>query len=309
MGKTCLSLLVGVSFLCAAFGAEAQPDPSAGAFFVTGEPAAPVGKRPRFKAPMPSNGPTVLPQVTNGTNAVTQLWQATMLSEDSGCTVTAVGPLALLTAAHCLKYSTIITIVVGQTERTATCELSGVYSDQYDRTPQPTLADWERASADYALCRISDGGPGLKPDKFETISNAPVLSVNDDIRIIGYGCNGTTLLSGGGGVLREGTARINRLPQGANNYIELRADGAQSNAIVCPGDSGGAAYWPTSNDERKIIGINSRTGLKSDRKTLSGTSFISSLDTVTGIDFTLAWAKKHNVQVCGVWAGPNKCRN
>ena len=310
MGNVGRLLVAGAISLCAASVAEAQlPNASAGESFVTGEPAAPAGKRPRFRAPAPSDATsTASPQVTNGTEAVAADWQATLLSEDSGCTVTAVGPLALLTAAHCLKFSKTITIVISNAERTAICDLSGRYSDQYDQTKTPTAEDWDRASADYALCRIIDGGPGLAPNRFETISNAPVLSNNDVVRIIGYGCNGTTLLSTGGGKLREGTARIGALPQGDNNYIELRADGSQNNAIVCKGDSGGAAYWPTPKDERKIIGINSRTGVKSDGKTLSGRSFITSMDTVTGIDFALTWARTNNVQVCGVWGGTSRCR-
>lgn len=301
-------VLIGTFSLCLVAAAEAQQTiSSTGERFVHGGPAAPAGKRPVFRAPAPSDG-TINPQVTNGRDAVTADWQATLLSDGSGgCTVTAVGPRALLTAAHCLKYGKTIIIVVGNLERTALCELSDQFSD-YDRNKTPTTSEWNSASADYALCLMNDDGPGLAPDKFETIGNAPVLAENDTVRLVGYGCNGTTLLAKNGGKLREGTARIKALPQGPNNYIELRGDGSQNNASICEGDSGGAAYWPTAKEGRKIIGINSRTGVLADGITLSGRSFISSMDTVTGIDFALTWAKSRKVQVCGVWGGTNRCR-
>jgi len=299
--------LAGAFLLCLAAAAAAQPISSTGERYVSGSSAASTGKRPVFRAPAPSDG-SINPQVTNGRDAATADWPATLLADGSGgCTVTAVGPKALLTAAHCLKYGTVITIVVGNIERTASCDLSGHYRD-YDRNKTPTTFEWNSASADYALCLINDDGPGLAPDRFETISNAPVLSVNDTVRLVGYGCNGTTLLAKDGGKLREGTARIKALPQEPNNYIELQADGSQNNASVCEGDSGGAAYWPAAKEGRRIIGINSRTGVLADGSTVSGRSFISSMDTITGIDFALTWAKSKKVQVCGVWGGTNRCR-
>ena len=56
MGNVGRLLVAGAISLCAASVAEAQlPNASAGESFVTGEPAAPAGKRPRFRAPAPSD--------------------------------------------------------------------------------------------------------------------------------------------------------------------------------------------------------------------------------------------------------------
>lgn len=287
-----------------------QPDVSAGTFFPTSIDASarPPTGRPTFFVPTSNAG--VKPQVTNGQEVNRDQWQATLLSQSNGCTATVVGPFAILTAAHCLKFGLAISIFVAGIERYATCEVSSSYSADYDVQGKRTDENWDKTSADYAMCAVDDGGGGLKPDKFETINISPTLTTNQQIRLIGYGCNGDTVISQGGGTLRTATGRIKSLPVNDNNYIVVGAADGQDNAILCPGDSGGSAYWPIviAGGSRRIVGINSRTGVLKDEKTLSGTSFVSSLSTPAAITFLTTWAKKHNLDVCGVTPSAMNCR-
>ncbi|MBI3196135.1 MAG: trypsin-like serine protease [Rhodospirillales bacterium] len=311
MSRLTFSIVVGCAVAALWSPAWAQqPDASAGVYFSTGMdvPPPPPGKRPTFFTPTPTFG--VKPLVTNGTEVTYGQWQATLLSTNNGCTATAVGPFAILTAAHCLKYGLSITIEVNGIERFATCEIATDYSADYDIKGKETDANWNKTSADYALCAIDDGGAGLKPDKFETINISPILATNQSVRLIGYGCDGGTILSQGGGTLRTATAVVHSLPTGNNNYIQLRAANAQNNAILCPGDSGGTAFWPVviAGGSRRIVGVNSRTGVLSDKKTLSGTSFVSSMSSPAAVTFLTTWAKQHKVEVCGVTPSASNCR-
>jgi hypothetical protein len=266
-------------------------------------------KTPRFEAP--ANSTTEIePQVTNGTKAEYKDWPATLLSDDTGCTVTAVGPRAFLMAAHCLKFVGLKPVIVAEgQERYVTCEKANGYDDAYDTPGKDTDANWDSISRDYALCLIDDPRMSLKTTRFETIQRSTVVSFGDAILLLGYGCNGSTILSGGHRTLRTATARVTRLPQGQSNFIELSADGGQNNGILCKGDSGGAAFWPATSGQRKIVAVNARTGLKDDRVTLNGLSFVSSMSTKFAYDFTREWATKHNVSICGAGASNANCRN
>jgi hypothetical protein len=249
---------------------------------------------------------TVQPQVTNGVEVLQSDWPATLKSSYTGCTATAVGSRAILLAAHCLKFGLETIITAEDEDRHVSCATEG-YSSDYDDKKGETKENWDKVSADYALCFIKDPKKALKKTKFETIRLSPVIAANDVVRLIGYGCNGDKVLSEGDGRLRTASSVVARLPEGNNNFFELKADAGYNNGILCSSDSGGAAYFPFQANSRKIIGVNSRTGLKEEKK-LNGISYIASLSTPPAAKFITTWAGHHNIKVCGATPSNENCR-
>ena len=284
-----------------------KPDSTSGSHFL----AWPDGftKRPgRASFAQPGNS-TIRPQVSNGVLADFKQWPATFLASGSGCTATAVGPKAILTAAHCLGGLTDVTVSIAGRDRLATCAVPKNFSEEYDLAGRDTVENWNRASLDVALCLVDDQGPALRPGKFETIDVA-TPNPSGTVRLVGFGCDGASLQSAGGGALTTATSIVYKAPAASNHYLELRADSSTNNGILCPGDSGGGAYAPPAivGSQRKIVGVNSRTGVKADRKTLSGASFVSYLSTATLAKFVRDWAGS-TIQVCGVNWSSKDCRS
>jgi len=250
------------------------------------------------------------PLVARGEAADSKDWPATLLASSVGCTATLVGPRAVLTAAHCVVDGGAYTVFIRNIDNTMDCTHAKEYS--------PDVAQWDRTSADYAMCvlRISVAGKGIR---FENVGAGPLVTSGDTVRLLGYGCDGATTTSTGFGVLRTGLTAVESTPPAtsANNYIvtdwSKGAFGHAKGAALCPGDSGGAAYWPSPlNDSvkvRRIIGVNSRTGVEAGGgNVLNGKSFLSSLLTPTALTFLNIWKDK-GIEICGVTPGMAECRN
>ena len=250
-------------------------------------------------------------EISNGIPVDPKDWPATVISQPSGCTATFVGPQALLTAAHCVQDNQEVMAYIAGKTRYATCHQASRYSAQYDQTQ--TLDNWDRTSADYAICIVNkeDTVTGVP---FEVVGAGPLLVHNAQIRLLGFGCNGTTDKSDGYEFLRTAGARVTTLPslaQSGNNYILTDwtnggYQGAKGGAL-CPGDSGGSVFWPLGDGTRRIVGLNSRTQTvsKTDR-TLTGVSYLSSTLTSDGYSFLKQWGDI--AAICGINAGATGCR-
>jgi hypothetical protein len=219
------------------------------------------------------------PQISGGRLAEPKDWPASFYARlgDDYCTSTAVGPRALLTAAHCVR------------NRTATLMLANVeYRLQCERAPGYTAS----AKADWALCALDKPLPSLP---FEVLStSASTVKKNDDVTLSGFGCDGT---AGTDGVFRIGESRVQKVPSGSN-YDIVTSGGA----AVCFGDSGGAAYRYLDGTRRVQIAVNSRAG------TEAGQSYLSSLAVRPAIDFLHSWSSRNDVFICGVHPGATGCR-
>ncbi|GAB6971112.1 hypothetical protein JCM16408A_18600 [Methylobacterium phyllosphaerae] len=150
---------------------------------------------------------------------------------------------------------------------------------------------------DIALCisptDISLGG--ARYEKINTKSSIPQKGAV--VRLLGYGCtepSGETAP-----YLYSGTTQVvNR----GSNKIHLSGGGG---AVVCEGDSGGAAYaeGPQSPSPltRVVIGVNSTREID-----FSGSNVTDIADTEIS-KFIQSWKSKHAVSVCGYDEIPGAC--
>lgn len=256
---------------------------------------------------------SVKPQVANGVAVDPAEWPATVISRPSGCTATLVGPRILLTAAHCVGNDDVTFVYVKGKTRTADCKRHSKYSADYDN--DRTTANWARTSADYAVCviRKDDLVTNLV---FEVLGAGPLFETKTVLRLLGFGCSGTTTDPDGYGVLRTAGAGVTQLPASSTNYIVTNwlaggFGGGFTHAkggAVCPGDSGGAAYWPVGNASRRIVGLNSRTGVEEDGRTLNGISYLSSVLTDSAYEFLKSFSTPDSGGICGFEPSMAGCR-
>lgn len=308
------------SYLCVAFGvlAVVAAEPA-----MAQEPTAKVGMTVQSirGKPHPSRTGTDLDkadfvsldvsakvQVYNGTPADGKDWPATMVSRPSGCTATMIGPRVMLTAAHCVENGASVMFFIAGRTRTATCTHHEKYTAAYDNAP--TGANWAATSADYAVCVVPEADR-VSGVLLEVVGAGPLFGNGETVRLLGFGCNGTTIDSDGYGTLRTAAAGIEALPAAPNNYFvtdwSKGGFGHAKGGVVCPGDSGGAVYWPVSG-VRRIVALNSRTGVTGDGRTLIGKSYLSSVLTESANQFLGRFSTAENGGICGLRAGVEGCR-
>ncbi len=197
------------------------------------------------------------------------------------CTATKVGPQVIKTAAHCINRN-------GETrgftedgvKYQGPCEIHPSYSQaSYEklvaararlvmqqgseaaamlaRLPQEQFLliiglseeEYVNATMDWAYCKMDK----VIPPPYEPVAfdESPVMG--SIVELSGFGCpvrNGSV-----DGKFRIGKATVTRVPSGSNADTVARG----TPAILCPGDSGGGAFFVDSKGVRRTWGTNSRT--------------------------------------------------
>ncbi|MEO1110298.1 MAG: trypsin-like serine protease [Pseudomonadota bacterium] len=224
--------------------------------------------------------------VINGVPTSSDIWPATraVVSNEGSCTSTVVGEQVLLTAAHCLPDG-----------GTIEAEIEGLQV-QFDCEHHPEYVTDH--SLDFALCKTSQSIDGFYFERINTSIAYP--QVGSTVVLLGYGCVTAGGHDGSFGTLFQGTGTVASRPSSASAYIVTTGPSA-----VCYGDSGGASYYLTSNDQgiakREIIGLNSRGDIDTD-------SYISATATSQFISWATDWSDRNNVRLCGIHAEAKKCR-
>lgn len=232
-------------------------------------------------------------------------------SRGSLCTASVIGPRTVLLAAHCVDDIDIIRILGVR----AKCDISPAYdpNTRYGRT------------ADYALCSTNADIPSVLFGSVKMDNNG--VSRGNYLLLSGVGC---TEWKKRDGKLRVGHARIVSVPASASNDIVLEWDkvyfGGAEGAALCPGDSGGPAFYLTDVNKftpRFIAGVNARSAAvcvpdpridprdcPGDDVKILGTSYVSSLASDEAKRFFTAWIENksgRNREICGFnYDGP-KC--
>jgi len=202
------------------------------------------------------------------------------------CTASVVGPRTVLLAAHCVYEKRKIRVA----GLSAECAISKAYdpTKAYGRT------------ADYALCVTANDIP---TSVYGTVTlEEDKIAPGRYLLLSGAGC---TEWNERDGKLRVGHARIVSTPNAVSNDIVLDWEkvyfGGGEGAALCPGDSGGPAFYLQDVNKfqpRFIAGVNARTAAvcvpdpsipardcpNGDVKIL-GTSYVSSLATAEARSF------------------------
>lgn len=212
-----------------------------------------------------------------------QNWPATLIFETKtgGCTATAVGAQAILTAAHCINDNEEATLKTATSSVKLSCE----------RHPRYALAD---SSLDFALCFAAQKLKGFAFENIGTSIAHPRKGQN--VKLLGFGCTKEGGFDKSFGVLYLGDARVVRRPPGKDNYTVTAGAGA-----VCYGDSGGAAYYYSSSTGRVVFAVNSKGDI-------SEYSFLSSTFINDFTDWAIEWTEAKNVPICGLSPEATGCR-
>jgi hypothetical protein len=238
------------------------------------------------------------PKLIGGREAKSADWPASFYSEaaanGSRCTATLVGPRALLLAAHCVGNGEEVAIEFRGAAFSGTCTHA---EDYKNGTGDP--------SADYALCLMAKPVSGIK---FETVNLDPArIKIGNSLLLTGYGCtqapiqDGDEPSGGNDGKYRIGEAKIVALPADPGN--EPNTILTRDKTAICPGDSGGGAYFVLTSTRRQIVSVNSRILFS------KGESYLSSLSSTDGLAFVAKWIKDNKSEkICGVNVKDATCR-
>jgi len=195
-----------------------------------------------------------------------------------GCTATAIGSQAVLTAAHCLAADSSGTLIIDQQQRPVNCS----------RHPQ-----WPRVgTADFALCYVDSALPA-PTGGFESLTfDAAAVVVQTEITLLGFGCR------------FDGSPGFGLLAEGIANAIAVTTESIDTGAgsTLCTGDSGGAAYLATGTyaGRRRVVALNHASD-----------SVHSVLSRITHPEFrnwATQWSRTTGARLCGLDPAAAGCR-
>ncbi len=202
------------------------------------------------------------------------------------CTATVVGKKVVITASHCTDHRESISFKAGGNSYTATCSRSTLYRRGTDH--------------DIALCNVDREVTGIP---YESINmDDSLVQRGTDVLLTGFGCIYPGGSGGNDGKYRIGDSLVTQLPNpGINNYDFVTHDGRNGGAL-CFGDSGGPAFHTKPDGSRVVISVNSKGNIRD-------TSYLTSTSTQASKTFIDLWQEAYNLEICGVDAGAENCRD
>lgn len=221
-------------------------------------------------------------QVIGGVPEDPAVWPATFVfrTKDGGCTATAVGTNAILTAAHCVDDNGVGTAAVSGKKVKLTCR------HHPDYRPPMTF------SADFALCLTETAMTGIP---FEIVNTDPELPKSKQkIKLLGFGCLMPDGKDKNFGKLWGGDAFVASKPTHGLYTV------VHGGAAVCFGDSGGGAFVDLSSERRVLFAVNSRGDIKT-------RSWLSTTASKDFLKWAEDWAVENGTGICGVTPEAEGC--
>lgn len=186
------------------------------------------------------------------------------------CSATVVGKFSIMTAAHCITNSRVVTNVNGK-PFIASCEAHPAYDGRNN---------------DIAMCKTT--GP-IMPPYASLVGSYPKMG--DKVMLSGYGCTRPDGTGGNDGILRIGSTRISRMPFLGDAFFYT-----YDQTAICSGDSGGPAFVVTpdmTESHHWVLGINSRGDMQH-------WSILTAVFYPPIRDFVKSWSKTYDAKVCGI---------
>jgi hypothetical protein len=171
-------------------------------------------------------------------------------SDHEDCTGTLIGPMTVLTAAHCVPSSpsTLVSFESDGGNRDASCWRHKNYVD----VPK----------FDVAVCQLQKPLQTLTPERLAP--KTTTIQPPDVVSFVGYGCYVRTKLYTSG-VRRKGEGKVVDTKQ---EVLTIEGDG------VCDGDSGGPVFRGPASDRGPVVAVISDDGMLYKPQSL----FVSVLD-------------------------------
>lgn len=199
----------------------------------------------------------VEPPVVGGTPVVAGTWQDTVLvvTRDSICTGTLVGPQTVVTAAHCNDQ--IQGILVGTLDYNTN---NGTWYPAVRSVNHPSYASSQWGGYDIAVTLLQSPVTNVTPRAFAVDCAAPEIVNGAPVHIVGYG--GTRADGGGNNSrLNEGSTVITDVscndPSCDPNMVAGEFMAGANGVDSCFGDSGGPLYL-NSGYGYLLLGVTSR---------------------------------------------------
>jgi hypothetical protein len=224
-------------------------------------------------------------QVTGGAPVVDSTrWPATFVFRDKagdGCTATAVGPQAILTAAHCVESGTTGSLTVEGKKIGVTCD----HNPDYPRD----------ISADFALCypAVPITTSGMRFETLDDDTSRP--RPGERVSLLGYGCQIAGGVDKSFGALFEGSAIVANIAP--NGLVQTKG------AALCYGDSGGGAFiWMNQDKTIRHIFATNAVG------DVSQNSWLAPVAAQKFRTFANQWAAARATKICGIDSDASNCR-